>query len=191
MNTNEKNPVKVLFSNVVKIGKAFEEIWLFKDNRKMVEKAVAEHRYFLVQANGEKWVGALEDKLKEGKPVKDILEYLKKNYREWQKKFLKQCEQFNSQNLLEPQCFNKSANALVNIFDLFDEGLDRKKALINKIKEVLALYPDHGYDPEADLENYKDKLYNGSLILGGEEIINLRSAQVIAEENFKLAMQPV
>lgn len=191
MNTNEKNPVKVLFSNVVKIGKAFEEIWLFKDNRKMVEKAVAEHRYFLVQANGEKWVGALENKLKEGKPVKDILEYLKKNYREWQKKFLKQCEQFNSQNLLEPQCFNKSANALVNIFDLFDEGLDRKKALINKIKEVLALYPDHGYDPEADLENYKDKLYNGSLILGGEEIINLRSAQVIAEENFKLAMQPV
>lgn len=191
MNTNEKNPVKVLFSNVVKIGKAFEEIWLFKDNRKMVEKAVAEHRYFLVQANGEKWVGALEDKLKEGKPVKDILEYLKKNYREWQKKFLKQCEQFNSQNLLEPQCFNKSANALVNIFDLFDEGLDRKKALINKIKEVLALYPDHGYNPEADLENYKDKLYNGSLILGGEEIINLRSAQVIAEENFKLAMQPV
>ena len=191
MNTNERNPVKVLFSNVVKIGKAFEEIWLFKDNRKMVEKAVAEHRYFLVQANGEKWVGALENKLKEGKPVKDILEYLKKNYREWQKKFLKQCEQFNSQNLLEPQCFNKSANALVNIFDLFDEGLDRKKALINKIKEVLALYPDHGYDPEADLENYKDKLYNGSLILGGEEIINLRSAQVIAEENFKLAMQPV
>ena len=191
MNTNEKNPVKVLFSNVVKIGKAFEEIWLFKDNRKMVEKAVAEHRYFLVQANGEKWVGALENKLKEGKPVKDILEYLKKNYREWQKKFLKQCEQFNSQNLLEPQCFNKSANALVNIFDLFDEGLDRKKALINKIKEVLALYPDHGYNPEADLENYKDKLYNGSLILGGEEIINLRSAQVIAEENFKLAMQPV
>lgn len=191
MNTNEKNPVKVLFSNVVKIGKAFEEIWLFKDNRKMVEKAVAEHRYFLVQANGEKWVGALENKLKEGKPVKDILEYLKKNYREWQKKFLKHCEQFNSQNLLEPQCFNKSANALVNIFDLFDEGLDRKKALINKIKEVLALYPDHGYDPEADLENYKDKLYNGSLILGGEEIINLRSAQVIAEENFKLAMQPV
>lgn len=191
MNTNERNPVKVLFSNVVKIGKAFEEIWLFKDNRKMVEKAVAEHRYFLVQANGEKWVGALENKLKEGKPVKDILEYLKKNYREWQKKFLKQCEQFNSQNLLEPQCFNKSANALVNIFDLFDEGLDRKKALINKIKEVLALYPDHGYNPEADLENYKDKLYNGSLILGGEEIINLRSAQVIAEENFKLAMQPV
>ena len=191
MNTNEKNPVKVLFSNVVKISKAFEEIWLFKDNRKMVEKAVAEHRYFLVQANGEKWVGALENKLKEGKPVKDILEYLKKNYREWQKKFLKQCEQFNSQNLLEPQCFNKSANALVNIFDLFDEGLDRKKALINKIKEVLALYPDHGYNPEADLENYKDKLYNGSLILGGEEIINLRSAQVIAEENFKLAMQSV
>lgn len=191
MNTNEKNPVKALFSNVVKIGKAFEEIWLFKDNRKMVEKAVADHRYFLVQANGEKWVGALENKLKEGKPVKDILAYLTKNYRDWQKKFLTQCEQFNSQNLLEPQCFNKSANALVNNFDLFDEGLDRKKALINKIKVVLALYPDCGYDPEADLENYKDKLYNGSLILGGEEIINLRSAQVIAEENFKLAKQPV
>ena len=80
---------------------------------------------------------------------------------------------------------------MVNIFDLFDSGLDRKKALIERIKMVLALYPDHGYDPEDDLENYKDKLYNGSLILGGEEIVNLRSAQIIAEENYKLAEQPV
>ncbi len=187
MNKKEQNPVKAIFSNIVKIGKAFEEIWLFKDFREMVEKAVVDHRYFLVQANGEKWVRALENKLKEGKPVKDILAFLTKNYREWQKKFLVQCDQFNTQNLLEPQSFNKAANALLNNFDLFDEGLDRKKALINKIKMVLALYPDCGYDPEADLEGYEDKLYNGALTLCGEEIIDLRSAQVIAEENFKLA----
>ncbi len=191
MNREEKNPVKELFSNVVKTGKAFEEIWLFRENRKMVEKAFASHRYFLVEANGKAWVEKLEYRIKTGREMKNILEFLAISYRGWQKKFMVCCGEIKHSTLPDPYCFNKAANAMVNNFDLFDSGLDRKKALIERIKMVLALYPDHGYDPEDDLENYKDKLYNGSLILGGEEIINLRSAQIIAEENYKLAEQPV
>ena len=189
MNREANNPVKELFSNVVKICKAFEEIWLFRDNCKMVEKAFASHRYFLVEANGNVWVEKLERRIKTGREMKSILDFLAVNYRSWQRKFMACCGEFKKSTLPEPHCFNKAANAMVNNFDLFDSGLERKKALIGRIKMVLALYPDHGYDPEADLENYKDKLYNGSLILGGEEIINLRSAQVIAEENYKLSQK--
>ncbi len=191
MDREEKNPVKELFSNVVKIGNAFEEIWLFRNNWKMVEKTVVEHRYFLVQANGNAWWKKLQHRIEHQRKMTNIREFLAINYRSWQKKFMDCCGEIKRSTLPDPYCFNKAANAMVNNFDLFDSGLDRKKALIERIKMVLALYPDHGYDPEDDLENYKDKLYNGSLILGGKEIINLRSAQIIAEENYKLAEQPV
>lgn len=190
MDAKKQNPVKELFSNLVKIGKAFEEIWLFKENRAMVEKTLAEHRCFLVEANGENWVKSLERKLSNGRDFKYVLAYLSQNYREWQKKFLTQCDEFNKNNLPEPHCFNKAANALLNIIDLFDSGLERKKVLMNKIEAVLLLFPDRGYDPEEDQVNFKDKVFNGALLMGGEAIIELRMMQVMAEENYKLAKQP-
>ena len=65
-----------------------------------------------------------------------------------------------------------------DFFSLPEETLN---AFYVAVSEVLDLYPDNGYDPDAD-DFYEERVLDGSVVYGDREI-GLREKQVVAEQN--------
>lgn len=92
------------------------------------------------------------------------------------------CRQLRERRkVLDIFAFNKAVNQMLSLCSFFSLPEETLNAFYVAVSEVLDLYPDNGYDPDAD-DFYEERVLDGSVVYGDREI-GLREKQVVAEQN--------
>ncbi len=92
------------------------------------------------------------------------------------------CRQLRERRkVLDIFAFNKAVNQMLSLCSFFFSAGGNAQCVLCCGVRGVGLYPDNGYDPDAD-DFYEERVLDGSVVYGDREI-GLREKQVVAEQN--------
>ena len=162
--------IAVQFVNTELIARCYNHIFTWRGYAARFQEEVDQSEALLKTCQPGEWMQTFSRLQKRG-DLKAMQEFLKEDFLRHVQLMTNACRQLRERRkVLDIFAFNKAVNQMLSLCSFFSLP-----------SEVLDLYPDNGYDPDAD-DFYEERVLDGSVVYGDREI-GLREKQVVAEQN--------
>ena len=173
--------IAVQFVNTELIARCYNHIFTWRGYAARFQEEVDQSEALLKTCQPGEWMQTFSRLQKRG-DLKAMQEFLKEDFLRHVQLMTNACRQLRERRkVLDIFAFNKAVNQMLSLCSFVSLPEETLNAFYVAVSEVLDLYPDNGYDPDAD-DFYEERVLDGSVVYGDREI-GLREKQVVAEQN--------
>lgn len=174
------------FSHMELVARCYSQIFAWCGFAKCFEAELVSSEAVLQGCQPEEWMKVFQQ-LRERGDLKAVQAFLKEDFFNKLEQLKDLCRELKTRRKVKGVdifCFNRTVNLMLSLCSETSVPEEQINEVCKVVSEVLALYPDNGYDPDKD-DFYEERVLEGRGSCGDREIV-LREKQVIAEQNMLL-----